>query len=91
MSQTDLFAAAHRPAVAPAPEVPDPEVIRIRLNALLELARTASSMPWVPQRVRVQEHLFSNMTRWLPEAEGERLHDAFAAELERLRGLLVAD
>lgn len=84
MRQADLFAAA-RGSSAPSPELPDPDAIRKRLHDALTVLRAAREMPWSPQRVRTQEHLFQNMTNWLPEPERDALRLDFAAEMARLR------
>ncbi len=86
MRQPDLFSTACGPVASAAPEVPEPDVIRARLGALLEVARAARTMPWDPPRARAQQHLFRNMARWLPEPEAERLHGAFLEEMNRLGG-----
>ena len=84
MRQADLFGAGRGPA-APVPETPDADAIRARLHAVLDTLRAARAMPWEPARVRTQEHLFQNMTNWLPEVERDALRLAFAAEMARLR------
>ncbi len=63
---------------------PDPEVIRRRLNALLDRARQARSMPWSPRDARMWQTVFPNMANWLPVDEAEQLRSAFAAEMKRL-------
>jgi hypothetical protein len=84
MRQADLFATEDRRA-EPPPETPSPASVRRRLHALLEELRASSAMPWTPPRVRTVEHLFRNMTKWLPQEERDSLRRAFAAEMERLR------
>ena len=85
MRQGDLFAAATGPVAPAVAEKPDPSVIRSRLHAILETARSAAEMPWEPRRARVLEHLFPNMASWLPAEERDALRATFAAEMERLR------
>lgn len=89
MRQPDLFSAARGP-VAAIPEVPEPDAIRARLTALLEVARSARTMPWDPPRARTRQYLFRNMARWLPEPEADALRGAFVREMERLGGSGVA-
>ena len=85
MRQTDLFDTARPSATAPVSQTPDPEMIRARLQALLQTVRNANEMPWQASRTRTQEHLFHNMANWLPEQERDALRSAFTAEMERLR------
>jgi hypothetical protein len=83
MRQTKLF----DPQVLPSPVTsgaPAPEVVRKRLHIILEEARNASEMPWAPSRARAIEHLFRNMTKWLPESEGEDLRKSFLQQISRL-------
>ena len=63
---------------------PDPEVIRRRLNALLDCARQAHSMPWSARDARMWQTVFPNMANWLPVEEAEQLRFAFAVEMRRL-------
>jgi hypothetical protein len=63
---------------------PDPQVIRFRLHALLEKARSAEQMPWPERDVRMWQTIFPNMARWLPPEEGEQLCFEFAQEMQRL-------
>ncbi|MGQ0742263.1 MAG: hypothetical protein ACT4OG_08230 [Alphaproteobacteria bacterium] len=63
---------------------PDPETIRLRLNALLEKARSAETMPWTERDARMWQTVFPNMTKWLPPEEGEQLRFEFEREMQRL-------
>ena len=63
---------------------PDPNVIRLRLHALLEKARGAPTMPWPEREARAWQTIFPNMARWLPPEEGEQLKFEFAQEMQRL-------
>ncbi len=65
--------------------LPDPEKVRERLNALLQKARNAQSMPWPDKKARVWQIVFPNMANWLPEDEANQLRLEFAQELERLK------
>lgn len=84
MRQTNLFSTQVKTAPVRT-EAPDPEAVRKRLHAILDEARNASSMPWAASRARAIEHLFRNMTNWLPEAEGETLRQGFFQQMSRLR------
>ena len=63
----------------------DPEVIRGRLNRLLDMLRAADSMPLCDRDARMWQTVVPNMTRWLPDSEAETIRAAFAREMERLR------
>jgi len=65
--------------------VPDPETVRIRLQSLLEKARTAEKMPWSERDARMWQTVFPNMAKWLPEEEAAQLRFEFEAEMERLK------
>jgi hypothetical protein len=95
-NQTDLF--GHTPAQASlfgpgddrmqAPRrssLPDPEIVRRRLTALLEKARSAETMPWSERDARMWQTVFPNMAKWLPDEEADQLRFEFAREMERLQ------
>jgi hypothetical protein len=87
MTQGDLFAAAAGAPEPPAPETPDPGVIRTRLESMLAFVQGAVELPWETTRARAQEHLFYKMAAWLPSEERDALRNAFLAEMHRLRGV----
>ena len=64
---------------------PDPENIRRRLLALIEKARSSTSMPWSKQDARMWQTVFPNMANWLPETEAEQLRLEFRQEMDRLQ------
>lgn len=64
---------------------PDPERIRQRLRAVLDLARAAPDTPWPEKKQRVWQIVFPNMAKWLPDDEAEQLCFEFAREIERLK------
>ena len=83
MRQADLFHAEY--ALAPEePRRPTPDFVRERLASILNEAKSASRLPWPGPRVRTLELLFANMSKWLPEPEGEEVKQAFSQELARL-------
>jgi hypothetical protein len=63
---------------------PDPNVIRLRLHALLDKARSAQTMPWPDREARMWQIAFPQMTNWLPPDEGDQLRFEFAQEMQRL-------
>jgi hypothetical protein len=63
---------------------PDSEAIRNRLNRLLETLRAAHAMPLSERDARMWKTVVPNMTKWLPDDEGEAIRAAFAREMDRL-------
>jgi hypothetical protein len=63
---------------------PDADAIRHRLNRLLDTLHNAATMPLSDRDARMWRSVVPNMTRWLPESEGERIRTTFAREMERL-------
>lgn len=64
---------------------PDPETVRLRLNALLDKARSAEKMPWSERDARMWQTVFPNMAKWLPQEEADQLRFEFAQEMDRLQ------
>jgi len=85
--QFSLFGESEN--LIPNPEqpsmVPDPQKVRQKLNALLETARNAETMPWPAKKARVWQIVFPNMANWLPDDEANQLRFEFAKEIERLK------
>lgn len=65
--------------------IPDPQVVRRRLQSLLEKARSAEKMPWSERDARMWQTVFPNMAKWLPQEEAEQLRFEFAQEMVRLQ------
>jgi len=85
-AQSSLFGSGEDRLQAPRQRsVPDPETVRIRLQSLLEKARTAEKMPWSERDARMWQTVFPNMAKWLPEEEAAQLRFEFEAEMERLK------
>ena len=85
-AQGNLFGAGENRLQAPQERSePDPEVVRFRLKALLEKAKSADKMPWSDRDARMWQTVFPNMAKWLPEEEAEQLRFEFAQEIDRLR------
>lgn len=85
LAQGSLFGPGEDRLQAPRQSsVPDPETVRIRLNSLLEKARSAERMPWSERDARMWQTVFPNMANWLPEDEADQLRFEFAQEMERL-------
>ena len=85
-AQQSLFGEDANRLAAPAQTfLPDPEVIRRRLNALLDQARGAATMPWSSRDARMWQTIFPNMANWLPDEEANQLRLAFTHEIERLK------
>jgi hypothetical protein len=84
--QYSLFGEGESRLQAPRQSfAPDTRMIRRRLTNLLELARTAQSMPWSERDARMWQTVFPQMANWLPDEEAEQLRFEFAQEIERLR------
>lgn len=84
--QPSLFGADEEGVQPPVQRfVPDAELIRRRLHALLEKARGASAMPWPERDARMWQTVFPQMTDWLPDDEARQLRFEFMQEIERLK------
>jgi len=84
--QFNLFGEGEDRLQAPArPAVDHPALARARLGAVLELMRTAKTMPWSDRDARMWQTVFPQMANWLPEAEAEQLRLEFTREIERLK------
>jgi hypothetical protein len=89
--QKDLFGEADRQGdlfgdAASQPKVwtPDPDKVRRRLERILAEARAAETMPWDWAQRSLYKKIFPDMTRLLPESEGEQYRFQFEQEWERL-------
>jgi len=84
--QGSLFGARENRLQAPRQQsLPDPETVRLRLQSLVEKARSAEKMPWSERDARMWQTVFPNMAKWLPEDEADQLCFEFAQEMERLK------
>lgn len=84
-SQGSLFGSGEGRMQPPRQSAaPDPQVIRFRLQALLEKARNAEKMPWSERDARMWQAVFPQMSKWLPGDEAEQLCFEFANEMRRL-------
>lgn len=71
-----------------APYEPDRDEIRAELVKILEAARAATEQsPWDSRTLMYHKVVFPQMSRWLPEDEGQRLCEAFATEIGRIERL----
>src|SRR4051794_2331254 len=85
-AQGSLFGSGEDRLQAPVRSyLPDPTKVRQRMQALLEKARSAETMPWPEREARMWQTVFPNMANWLPEEEAEQLRFEFAREMKRLR------
>lgn len=71
------------------PSTLDPEAIRGRLNRLLDTLRAADTMPLPDRDVCMWQTVVPNMTKWLPEDEGEAIRASFTREMQRLEATAV--
>ena len=86
MGQLDLFGRSR--LAAPVPQKPDPEKIRAILRSAIQQLRTTKEMPWQPAELRSWQHVFQNMTKWLPADERSELCRTFDCEVSRLQASL---
>lgn len=85
LAQASLFGPGEDRLQAPRQSsLPDPQTVRVRLQSLLEKARSAERMPWSERDARMWQTVFPNMAKWLPEEEADQLRFEFAQEMERL-------
>jgi hypothetical protein len=85
-SQLNLFGEGENRLQAPAPRAIDHEArARARLTDLLNLASTASAMPWSERDCRMWQTVFPQMANWLPDEEAGQLVLAFNQQIERLK------
>lgn len=86
--QRDLFLSEPEPALFEDENryatKPDAEKIRLHLKALLETARSATTMPWPERDARMWQIEFPQLTNWLPPDEAAQLRLEFAQEMHRL-------
>jgi len=64
---------------------PDPNEVRVELQAILAQMRAAKSMPWDDDRTALYRTIFPQMTNCLPDDEGAQLRFDFETELARLK------
>jgi hypothetical protein len=84
--QLSLFGGSDEPMQQPPRSfVPDAELVRRRLHALLEKARAADVMPWSDRDARMWQTVFPQMADWLPDEEADQLRFEFIQEIERLK------
>ena len=84
--QISLFGEGEGRLQAPgAPQVDHPARARVKLTALLEVARAARRMPWPEREARMWQTVFPQMANWLPADEADQLRLAFSQEIERLK------
>jgi hypothetical protein len=86
MAQLDLFGRSR--VAPPVPQKPDPEKIRMILWSALHQLRATEEMPWQPAELRSWQHVFQNMTKWLPAHERNEICRMFESEVSRLQATL---
>jgi hypothetical protein len=85
-AQASLFGPGENRMQAPRQQhLPDPAIVRLRLNAVLDKARAAEKMPWSDRDAQMWQTVFPNMAKWLPKEEADQLSFEFAQEMERLQ------
>lgn len=90
MKQPDLFDSDDQPELF-AEDMPrviyraDPVKVRLKMHAVLDQLKRASSMPWDSREQRYHQTVFPQMSRWLPDEEASQLRFEFEAEWQRLQ------
>jgi len=89
-TQTELFGASAQGDLFGAEPMqpqyrPKSEYVRNRLDRILAEARAAEKMPWDWPRLQLNEIVFRDIPRYLPDEEAARYRLAFEEELARLR------
>jgi hypothetical protein len=85
-AQGSLFGPGADRLQAPRPRsAPDPNMVRARLQSLIQKARSSERMPWSERDARMWQTVFPNMAKWLPDDEADQLRFEFAQEMERLK------
>lgn len=83
-AQSSLFGEGGMTPPRPS-GTPDLDTIRQRLTRLLDTLRAAGGeMPLSERDLRMWQTVLPNMTKWLPESEGQRIRSSFATEMQRL-------
>jgi hypothetical protein len=73
---------AHRPTV------PSVELVRAKMIDLIDQLKQADSLPWNERNATINEIIFPQMSKWLPEDEAADLVTEFSKELARLKASL---
>ena len=81
MAQLDLFGAAK---VAPVSVTPDPEMIRQRLQAILDQLGQSEALPWTEDELAYHQTVIPQMANWLESEEADVIRERFQTELLRL-------
>lgn len=81
MSQLDLFGVAK---AAPLSVTPDPEVIRQRLQAILDQLGQSEALPWTEDELAYHQTVIPQMANWLDHEEADDIRERFQTELVRL-------
>ncbi|MER9452289.1 hypothetical protein [Mesorhizobium sp. M0478] len=88
-NQLDLFGADEQSGLfdedAPTVYHGDPDRVRARLHKLIAEARSAETLPWDQDSVRLYRKIVPQMVLWLPEEEAAQLKFEFEAEMVRLK------
>lgn len=85
-NQLNLFGEGENRLQAPEqPKLDHAARAREKLEALIERARRAQTMPWSDRDVRMWETVFPQMANWLPEEEARQMVLEFDQQIARLK------
>ncbi len=79
--QGELFAKQKVPRRS---EHVTPDEVRAKMLQMLDQLKASDEMPWPERTARINEVIFPQMSRWLPEDEAEQLCLEFRREYERV-------
>ena len=78
-----MFEHSSKPAHRPT--VPSVEFVRAKMLDLIGQLKQAETLPWNDRNTTINEIIFPQMSKWLPEAEAAELVSEFSKELARLK------
>jgi hypothetical protein len=81
--QNEMFEHSTRPSHRPT--VPSAEFVRAKMLDLIDQLKQAESLPWNERNTTINEIIFPQMSKWLPEDEAAEFVGQFSRELARLR------
>jgi hypothetical protein len=81
--QAEMFEQSSRPVHRPT--VPSVEFVRAKMLDLIDQLKQAVTLPWNERNTTINEIIFPQMSKWLPEDEAAQLVAEFSRELARLK------
>jgi hypothetical protein len=84
--QDEMFEQSSRPAHRPT--VPSAEFVRAKMLDLIDQLKQAETLPWNERNTTINEIIFPQMSKWLPQDEAADLVAEFSWQLARLKAPL---